>query len=594
MGVEPDVHPDVHPGVLAISWRDGSADAHGARQVLRRAGVLAADVHEGPGLVVATWGGLRLGADGAVMLARATRRHEADLHPEDVAALMSSGDTGALREMLPPFAAFDRTGVSEAVAVTDALGFRHLYHSHGAGWAAISTSARALAVLAGRGLDHEALTLQALLGWQVGQWTLFDGVTKLGPGELVRVRDGRLHIVTAPSPGARRLQLDEAVDEAADLMRRYLTAYVTDHPDATLQLTGGQDSRILLSAIPPDLRAGLTAITLAVPGSPDVDIAAKLSALTGVRHQVEALQDLDSMPADEAHALCARSSARLEGMADPLALAALSIAERRFDQGHRIAGLGGEVARGFYYLGRPRPVPVTRERVARLTSWRMFANEAIDLQALAPELREGARERAVDRVHGVMAASGKDWFEATDDFYLGQRMQRWAGVTDTAICLDRSVVNPMLDDRFIAIAQAMAPASKRGSLFLARLQMALDEQLGLVPLDGRPPPRAYAQPGLLNRVQSLQKQGRKAVAKARQRWGNDTRPPVGGTVLAGKVVEHWRARPELLDGGALHGVLDAHWVERMLDGELDAAPSTVAFILNVAGLPRTAEVGAPG
>ena len=45
------------------------------------------------------------------------------------------------------------------------------------------------------------------------------------------------------------------------------------------------------------------------------------------------------------------------------------------------------MARGFYYLGRPRDPAVTRARVARLATWRMFANEAIDPLALAPDLR---------------------------------------------------------------------------------------------------------------------------------------------------------------------------------------------------------------
>jgi asparagine synthase (glutamine-hydrolysing) len=222
----------------------------------------------------------------------------------------------------------------------------------------------------------------------------------------------------------------------------------------------------------------------------------------------------------------------------------------------------------------------------------MFANEAIDPLALAPHLRDGARERAVDRIHGLMAGTGEDWFESTDTFYLAQRMQRWAGVTDTAICLDRSVVNPMLDDRFIATARAMEPASKRGSLFLARLQVALDDELAQVPLDGRPPPRAYADPGVRDRIHALEKVGRKAVAKARQRWGHSTRPPVGGTVLAGKVVEHWRAHPDLLDRAAVDAVLDEQWLDGVLSRRIDPAPSTVAFVLNVAGLPLGASLPA--
>ena len=119
--------------------------------------------------------------------------------------------------------------------------------------------------------------------------------------------------------------------------------------------------------------------------------------------------------------------------------------------------------------------------------------------------------------------------------------------------------------------------------------MTLDPDLGRVALDGRPPPQAYAYPGVFNRVQSVQKQSRKALAKARQRWGHATRPPVGGTVLAGKVVEHWRANPDLLERGSVREVLDGSWVDRMLAGGVDPAPSTVAFLLNVAGIPSTVD-----
>ena len=278
----------------------------------------------------------------------------------------------------------------------------------------------------------------------------------------------------------------------------------------------------------------MAAITLKVPGSPDAEIAGDIALRSGLRHHVEELESLEAMTSEEAFRLCVEASQRLEGMADPVALAGLTMAERRFDQGHRIAGLGGEVARGFYYLGNPRDPTVTRARVARLAAWRMFANEAIDPGALAADLRDGARERAIDRIFELMAGTGKEWLAATDDFYLDQRMQRWAGVTDTAVCLDRSVVNPMLDDRFIAIAQGMSPQSKRGSRFLGRLQMALDPALGRLPLDSRPPPEAYAHPGPRNRVRAMQTLARKAAVKARQRFVHDTRPPAGGRRALGE------------------------------------------------------------
>lgn len=579
----------VLPGVLALSLRGpGDTAAADVRTALASVGVhdatLREDAQPEGRLVVATWGGLEPAVDGTLLLSRGPRRHESDLHVAEVADLLAHRDVTALSEVLPPFAAFRCLPGGKAVAVTDALGFRHLYHAQWAERAAVSTSARLLALLAERPIDRDAVALQSLLGWQVGTSTLFQGVVKLGAGTLAELGVGRLQLVEAPRPDPAHLGLDDAVDRAVTVLRANLGAYVTDHPDATLQLTGGQDSRILLSAVPPDLRRGLRAMTLRVPGSPDADIAADIAERCGLRHHVEQIEDLGAVSPEDALAACLAASRRLDGMADPVALASLAMAESRFDQGHRIAGLGGEVARGFYYLGNPRDATVTRAKVARLTAWRMFANEAIDPAALVADLRRDAREKAIDRIYALMAGTGREWLAATDEFYLDQRMQRWAGVTDTAVCLDRSVVNPMLDDRFIAVARAMSPDSKRGSRFLGRLQMALDPGLGRMPLDGRPPPAAYADPSLLNRALAAQTLARKAVVKARQRVGGRTRPPAGGAVLAAKVVEQWRNEPESLRAALTHGVLDEAWVERVVSGEVDPAPSTVAFVVNVAAL----------
>lgn len=353
-------------GVVALSSYGAGPGEQDIRAALVELGAGAVTVEHGPGLVVATWG-LAPPADGAaVVLSGGQRCHERDLDADEVGRLLDTGDMAGLARVLPPFAAFRRVDENTVVASADALGFRHLYVHQGDGWGAFSTSASVLGVLAGAGIDREALAVQSLLGWQVGQATLFDRVTKLPPGALLRVGGGRCDVVEAPSQSRPVIELAEAVRSAADLLRDHLTAYVTDHPDTTLQLTGGQDSRILLSAIPRELRRGLTAITLHVPGSPDAEIAAGLARRTGMVHRVAELESLADMDPAAAYELCVESSRRLERMADPIALAALTLAERHFDQGHRISGLGGEVARGFYYVGGPRNPAVTRQRVARL------------------------------------------------------------------------------------------------------------------------------------------------------------------------------------------------------------------------------------
>ncbi len=79
---------------------------------------------------------------------------------------------------------------------------------------------------------------------------------------------------------------------------------------------------------------------------------------------------------------------------------------------------------------------------------------------------------------------------------------------------------------------ALRPADKRNSRFLSRLQIALDDDLARIPLDGRPAPRAFA----TRTVRGATAQGvafsRKVVQKGRQRLMHDRRPPAGGIALA--------------------------------------------------------------
>jgi len=184
--------------------------------------------------------------------------------------------------------------------------FRQLYWWRGAGVAAVSTSARALAVLAADGFDRAGLGAQAMIGWQVGDATIFKGVRALPPGTVATLDRGSLQqrrYVDPPARPDRAPALDEAVDEMAAILGAFQTSYLDDHPDAVLQLTGGHDSRILLAAIPERQRAGLHALTLGDGGSPDVAIAASLSALFGIHHLVHRLDEQRWPTPQEAHTL---------------------------------------------------------------------------------------------------------------------------------------------------------------------------------------------------------------------------------------------------------------------------------------------------
>lgn len=545
-------------------------------------GLTHASVEKRTQLIVVTWGEVESPPGLPMILNQSPRHHDRDVTAADVLPMMDKGNGDHL-EMMPPFAAVSIDPDGGATLVSDWLGFRQIYLSEGSDWAAISTSARLLALLSGSGLDRDALALQSLLGWQVGQSTLFDRVSKLQPGARVSMRDGRSVVSVPPSEQVRHWELDDAVPAAAQMLRTYLASYVHDHPRAVLQLTGGQDSRLLLSAIPVEMRRGVTALTFSVPGSPDTRMAAEIAQRFGMDHVAVEPVELAGLSSADAYSLARESANRLDCMADPVKLAVLTLLERRVGQVDRIGGLGGEVGRGFYYLGRVQDGPVTHQRVANLAAWRMFANEAVDLDAFVPDLRLEARAIALDRVYGAIHSEDSEWFRAIDGFYLHHRMQRWAGVTSTAICMERSGLNPMLDDRFIEIARGLRPQSKAGSLFLARLQMALDPELGQIPLDDRPPPAVYAHPNAVSRLRSLKATAFKGARKVRQRIGRRNATSPDQLVMSTKIVEHWRENPETLDAVRGHGVLADEWLDRVLARDAEASPATVAFVVNLDG-----------
>ena len=315
--------------------------------------------------------------------------------------------------------------------------------------------------------------------------------------------------------------------------------------------------------------------------SEDARIAARLAVQTGMPHRVVTLDRLVDLSPAEAYDRSLRAAVRLECVADPLALASLASAEAQFPQGTRISGLGGEVARGFYYVGRVHHVPVTLRRTKRLTAWRMFANEHAEAGALLPDFNAWADDVAVSEVHRHLVAGGPEWFRATDELYLWQRMQRWAGVTDTAIGADREVVNPMLDFDFLNLARGLSPRDKNRSRYLSSIQMALDPDLGRIPLDGRPPPEAFATAGVAARARISLSTGRTALQKAQQRLARHTRPPAGGALLAEGIVQHWRANPQLLDPLRSGGVFRPTWVDDVCAGSVTPSASTVSLALNI-------------
>jgi asparagine synthase (glutamine-hydrolysing) len=527
-----------------------------------------------------------------VRLGRAARTRANDVSSTALAELLRDGakvDGARLAALVPPFAAAHRDGPSApVVAATDWLGFRQLFWWRGPGISAVSTSALALRALAGAGLDRPSLALQSLVGWQVGVRTLFTGVEKVPAGCLAVLEDGRIELhryveqslaVDGPVPS-----IETAAAEQAELMTEFHTAYLRDHPGTVLQLTGGQDTRVLLAAIPHRLRAGLPALTLDVHGGVDSRFANRLSDLCGLRLHVHRMDEGPAVSPADAHALAVRAARALDCMASPLALAPLLRAESHLEQGHRLSGLGGETCRGFYYFGQPRNAVTAPRLIEKLATWRLYANEAVETQALAPDFAASARADALELITASFDGAPAEWLAATDHFYLYQRMQRWSGAHGSVAAASRHFINPMFDRRFVQLAHAVRPEDKRGGLLTGRLITLLDPALAAVPLDSGLIPRRLGRPGLAARTAAARVTARKAAGKIRQRLYGTGRPQLGAAEMADLVVRHWRAEPEVAAPLRGTGLVRDGWLDELLAGRTAPAPATVAFLINLLAL----------
>jgi asparagine synthase (glutamine-hydrolysing) len=486
----------------------------------------------------------------------------------------------AARVGLPPWFSHAREAASVTVT-TDWLGFRQVYLRREAGWAAMSTHAGALAALSPTTIDDDAVADLAMMGWLIGDHTPWVGVTVLPPGSTSTLSNGQVtsSVPAAGAPVGRRTDTPDPVVAAAHRLREVMAVLLDEAPTAVLQLTGGLDSRVLLGAIPPERRTGLRAFTLAVPGSEDAPIAASLAAAHGLTHTVEDIRTPDGVDEPGWLRLAVESSLRLSASADPIARAVVEQVEASLEPQVRVAGLGGEVTRGFYYGVLRYDPSVTRARARRLTTWRLLPNGSVSSDVLTEGTSRRLEDSVVERVHGLLARDGATWMVATDEFYLWQRMRRWAGTLASAQPATRPTLNPMLDETFLDIARALPPGAKQGMRFLAALMCELDPQLAAIPLDGRPPPAAYLGKGRAVSLAAVA--ARKTAAKSAQRLRGARRKPPGSAAATSAIQHLLAADQDHLRAAVDRGIVSEQWYRECAAGRAPLTPAAAALLTNV-------------
>lgn len=571
---------DFH-GMVAVTCQGGDGVASRLRSVLADEGLDSVDVQ---GVWVATWGlpHDRPRPDQPLLLSKINRSDTGRVTPIEIARWLDCGSLDQLGRMLPPFGAVGLAPGGMRIAV-DQMGLFQLFTCRGEGWSAASTSARLLSRLRGGGLNDQAVMLQSQLGYQLGDQTLFAGVSKLAPLESLLLSRGGIsrEFATGSHPEPGSISMADGVEVAAELLRTILEEYLNDTGGPTLQLSGGLESRVLLSAIPLMRRIGLKAMTLNTPETFDVQVAIEMAKRYGMIHLVTDMTGLTTPTPADWFARVYTEARRKDCMHNPLASAVTGWAEESLEQGDRITGLGGEVARGYYYIGRVQPKPITRRRAEFLAKWQMLANEPVEAASLTVGYRKQALPVSLTLIHTLLLSGGHEWHTATDELYYRHKMPRWAGPSESAVPFDRRVTNPLLDHRFLFIARSMSPSDKKNSRFFARLQMALDDELARIPLDARPAPIAYATDGPANRFRRISSRSGSAIRKVRQRAKGGHRSPSGSAIVAAKLAEHFRQDPAALDPVRDLGVFGNDWLDGVGNGIVIPAPSSLALLMNI-------------
>jgi asparagine synthase (glutamine-hydrolysing) len=531
------------------------------------------------------WGRVDSGAEPVrtFALSRGVRTWHGELvQPCDVSRRLAAGQD--LSNLAAPFAVAAVDDDGRLSVATDHAGLRHVYAVQGDGWAAVSSSARDLAEIAGTGLDHESIGTFRLVGHHLGTATPYQGVRKLAPGRIWRLADGELREDSYPQMVLTETPttLDETVSRHASRLRSTVAGFMDTYSSPVLELSGGLDSRMVLAAIPPHRRGEVCALTLTYPGSTDAPVAAALAARSGMAHQVIDLSAMADIEPHEAYQAAMDSARRLDGQGSPLGVAALDWVERQVEARPRLSGHGGELARGAYYMQRQHP-QVRPELVDRLARWWVLSNPVPD-KVLAPEFAAESRLRIGRQLREIFASYQSDWLTATDEFYLRERLHRWAGLTMTDAAMSRVIANPLLDPNVLALARTVPPEHRAGSRYAVRVLDHLDRDLARLRLGSGVRPIA-----LSRRFTAARRLGEntvrgfavKATGKVWRRLLHTGRPAAGVPLLAGAITTHLRENPDLVAPAAGTGLLSEEWLSAYLSGRTNATPATLDLLLNL-------------
>lgn len=176
----------------------------------------------------------------------------------------------------------------------DPFGIKPLYYAETAKGLIYASGPQAILAtgLVSKELNSEALSDLMHLRYTTSRETIYKGIFRVLPGEMLTVKDGvivaRSHQEALPKGPPEKIGFEEAMARVDTVMRDSLKVHLRSDVPYGLYLSGGVDSSVLLSLMHQEVGAGIRTFTVGFPGTQVHDeraMAAHVSKKLGTIHE---------------------------------------------------------------------------------------------------------------------------------------------------------------------------------------------------------------------------------------------------------------------------------------------------------------------
>lgn len=336
----------------------------------------------------------------------------------------------------------------------------------------VSTDPAALAALIDAQIDPVALFQGLRFGFLIGTRTIFEGVHRVCPGEIV-IGDERGARVSRRDTENSMPPRDAAL--IATLGKDIAGAYADG---AAVELTGGVDSRLALAL---GLAAGGSprlGFTIGGPQHADVRAAKAIADRFGIEHRSIPIAESWPEVGPDAAAFVERSG-YYSNAVEYAWLPSIFRQLESFRTG-QVTGGGGEAAYGFY----DTPLDALLQlRVARRiwTELRLRKpGSSAHAYFRADSTRTLGRDAARDVTRALDSGPGA-WRDRTARFYVEQRLRNWAAPVLCASAEWYRVAAPFMTPEYLRWALALAPERRAHRTAQLALMRSAQPDLAAMP-----------------------------------------------------------------------------------------------------------------